>query len=120
MRSNQREVMACICGTVLVVVARFRAAVVLRLCCGFSPLTLKPASIDSVAVTDHTAIHGRKQGCKKCLFGSRENRTAANLAPPFAIGQSPERVTINFTECDVGVSPDWTNSEYVRNALHPL
>src|SRR6266478_2351768 len=34
MRSSQREVMPSICGVVLVVVARFRAAAVLRLCCG--------------------------------------------------------------------------------------
>ncbi|CAM5276396.1 hypothetical protein SHIRM173S_02994 [Streptomyces hirsutus] len=33
MRSSQRELISCICGTDLVVVARFRAAAVPRLCC---------------------------------------------------------------------------------------
>jgi len=32
--NNHREVIYCICGTVLVVVARFRAAAVSKLVCG--------------------------------------------------------------------------------------
>src|SRR5262245_368184 len=36
MRSSQRELISCIWGTDLVVVARFRAAEVPRLCCGLS------------------------------------------------------------------------------------
>src|SRR5712691_4397890 len=43
MRSSHREVIPCICGTVLVVVARFLAAWVLRLCaagcCSSTPIS---------------------------------------------------------------------------------
>src|SRR5262249_56778801 len=47
-RSSQREVMPCIWGVVLVVVARLRAAAVFRLSCWASPsaATSEPVSID--------------------------------------------------------------------------
>ncbi|GAA4668865.1 hypothetical protein GCM10023324_21120 [Streptomyces youssoufiensis] len=47
-RSNHREVIPCICGIVLVVVARFRAACVLRLSRDCWPAA--PAELDSTDV----------------------------------------------------------------------
>src|SRR5882724_1819596 len=64
MRSSHLEEMPCICGCVLVVVARFLAAAVPRLncdgACGCWPLGLPATSGSAVCVTVHTTIHGER------------------------------------------------------------
>ncbi|GAB3727817.1 hypothetical protein GCM10027598_47870 [Amycolatopsis oliviviridis] len=62
--SSQRDEIACICGGVLVVVARFRAAAVLKLNCPFGdcPLSAALGSAISVDMNSFFSVAGSGKG----------------------------------------------------------
>jgi hypothetical protein len=81
-RNNHREVIPCICGTDLVVVAKFRAAAVPKLVCGWPP-SPKPGSSES-AITDPPDLllavpNSRSLAQKQMSLRSKRSRVYGSL-----------------------------------------